>query len=783
MVFGLFPVGASALTEHEKVEIGELLDNSIVLTTKSPIAYVWGEREYVDPENYDVLPVIENGRTLVPVRFVAESLGAEITWNSDTQTVVIFSDDDFISITIGKDEMILNDETIALDVPAKIENGRTLVPLRAISEALDMNIFYHDGFILISADEIFLDVNDEDVVTIIDFLSYVMLVYTTGSGEDFTFMDKTVPRDGVLVLTDDNLPFETRDAVAVTGGLVIDHVSITKEDSENYRIKMDVHNTSSTMGIAEFYDKNGELIEYEMINKLKPVVSSIGETAEKALDVTFGFGWAIGETIMGNEHAFGYEYALNAEITTIDIVVPIGSYMFMTTNVKESELLFIYDFVNLAVEAVSLLTVWAPTTSAKDKDDLVLDITMQVFDVFKDDLKDGVLSGASLDKLLEKTLAIGDLDKLTANFLDVVTDLINGQEIDLLKYYKDQLNILGLGVASSSLEEALTKAGGLAGAGLEICFAMGDASNLTYFVLDMSKALETDPLLLVTDFEDVSPAFNDATQFVGHWEIDIDLTIAENGEAPGVTFGSMFKLGNGMTLDRTGGFSYGFSWLGTTGTFDLVDGVIEFNGTNYEEEDDKGEIFPEEIDGETYLYMPVLGGEYGVYWKKNTNNWKDAYIEYVEKHDSEMTITSFSYILTDLNLDNMPELFVNGFTPIQGDRLLTYTPNGLDAESILSASGLHFDSSKNTILLESANGGVFSHYIYKITYDGFEKISYGDWGATSLVDGYFWENEEVSQDVYEQKLAEYFDFDYATQIFPYTDMYTADEIIDEINKY
>ena len=87
------------------------------------------------PVPMDVAPVVENGRTLVPLRAIFEALGAEVDWQQSTQTVTAVRGDMTVSLTIGSNVLIRNADRIVLDVPAKIVDGRTLVPVRAVSEA------------------------------------------------------------------------------------------------------------------------------------------------------------------------------------------------------------------------------------------------------------------------------------------------------------------------------------------------------------------------------------------------------------------------------------------------------------------------------------------------------------------------------------------------------------------------------------------------------------------------------------------------------------------------
>ena len=90
--------------------------------------------------NFDQLPIIENGRTLVPLRAIFEKIGADVEWNGDTQTVTATKGDISISLTINNTTAYKNGQPITLDVPAKILNGRTLVPVRFVSDCFGVNV-------------------------------------------------------------------------------------------------------------------------------------------------------------------------------------------------------------------------------------------------------------------------------------------------------------------------------------------------------------------------------------------------------------------------------------------------------------------------------------------------------------------------------------------------------------------------------------------------------------------------------------------------------------------
>lgn len=93
---------------------------------------------------FDVDPVLENGRTLVPMRAIFEALGAEVNWNPDTWTAIATKDDTKIEITIDSTEMLKNGDVVTLDVPARLIGSRTLVPVRAVSEGLGADVDWND---------------------------------------------------------------------------------------------------------------------------------------------------------------------------------------------------------------------------------------------------------------------------------------------------------------------------------------------------------------------------------------------------------------------------------------------------------------------------------------------------------------------------------------------------------------------------------------------------------------------------------------------------------------
>ena len=91
----------------------------------------------------DVAPVIRNDRTMLPARIVAEALGAEVAWDGEARKVTITKGDVTIVITIDADKALVNGEEIALDSHAFIESDRTYLPMRFLGEKLGAEVTWN----------------------------------------------------------------------------------------------------------------------------------------------------------------------------------------------------------------------------------------------------------------------------------------------------------------------------------------------------------------------------------------------------------------------------------------------------------------------------------------------------------------------------------------------------------------------------------------------------------------------------------------------------------------
>lgn len=124
---------------------------SVKLVTDCPTALINGVPKRIDNDDTNVVPVVnEDERTMVPIRFIAEAFNAVVGWDEAAQQVSIEKDGTKILMTIGSSSYTVDGAAKEMDTAAVIENERTLVPLRAISESLGLEVYWNDGLIVVS---------------------------------------------------------------------------------------------------------------------------------------------------------------------------------------------------------------------------------------------------------------------------------------------------------------------------------------------------------------------------------------------------------------------------------------------------------------------------------------------------------------------------------------------------------------------------------------------------------------------------------------------------------
>ncbi len=147
------PVGIGGDQDCDDMDSGSLRPDEVALEENDPPGSILlriGEataRVDGSAASLEVSPFIEGGRTMVPLRFIGEALGAEIIWDQEQSSVTYLRGDDVLKLWIGENRALLNGVGVPIDEDAavvpRIVRGRTVVPLRFVSEVLGSEVLWN----------------------------------------------------------------------------------------------------------------------------------------------------------------------------------------------------------------------------------------------------------------------------------------------------------------------------------------------------------------------------------------------------------------------------------------------------------------------------------------------------------------------------------------------------------------------------------------------------------------------------------------------------------------
>ena len=166
-------VGDIVLTNEEAPVVNvPAIQNAICLRPGIANALVNQKKVPIDSENENVVPYLVEDRTMVPLRFVAESLGAQVSYDPDTERITIQNGADTLKLVVGSDELNKNGSVVMLDVPAAVsDDDRTFVPLRAIAEAFGKEVFWDDMGLIVISDKKDIFNREYDLASMLDVMA------------------------------------------------------------------------------------------------------------------------------------------------------------------------------------------------------------------------------------------------------------------------------------------------------------------------------------------------------------------------------------------------------------------------------------------------------------------------------------------------------------------------------------------------------------------------------------------------------------------------------------
>jgi inhibitor of cysteine peptidase len=156
------------------------LEESVILYVGSPVAYVNGAETRIDPGNIEVTPIIADNVEMVPVRFIAESMGGIVRWDQKSLSATVVLDGKSYKFTQGSNIMLAGNSSYSLGTEVRAYKGRTFVPLDKFVEVIGKKAFYNRGLIIISDEEVALDA-EKDKELISEWITKLSYLPAVGS--------------------------------------------------------------------------------------------------------------------------------------------------------------------------------------------------------------------------------------------------------------------------------------------------------------------------------------------------------------------------------------------------------------------------------------------------------------------------------------------------------------------------------------------------------------------------------------------------------------------------
>lgn len=267
-------------------------------------------------------PVIENGRTLVPIRFISESLGATVTWDNDERSVTVIKGDRSAFLRIGSYLAVYNDGALyqLSDVAPKIINNLTYVPLRLLGNALGIGIDWDDG-----SRTVVVDSNK-----ISDITPFFEVKFNSLRSGD------TITGDTVIRLS---IPANLKERAKELKLLLLSEdtakgfvVAGTKEISSEIRYLPKIEDKGEKLLVAALYDSDGVFIGGDTVKVTIDVKPQVSLTGIKDSDI-IKENAKIGQTLNFLAPYVEYEFTNKdtGKVTVIEKQDPQGIYTWTPT--------------------------------------------------------------------------------------------------------------------------------------------------------------------------------------------------------------------------------------------------------------------------------------------------------------------------------------------------------------------------------------------------------------------------------------------------------------------
>lgn len=270
----------------------------------------------------DMPAVIIDGRTMLPMRQIAQELGCEVNWNEAAKQIYVMRGSDIIVFTVDSKTGYENGKEFTMDVPATIVNDRTMLPVRALADALHLNIKWDDPNRIVSIQSGDTVVKDEPKApesgqTTAGILTGIQTPSAKDADQTFTIQaDGPMGRYEKTFVDDQKIVLDFYGAKSSLPG------EITKTNSDIVTgIRTATHENNGDSFTRVVFDLSGKK-DYEVTQSAdkKNITISFGKTTVDKISAVHSQNKDI--ITIGGTGSFGASVAMTADPQKIIVTIP-----------------------------------------------------------------------------------------------------------------------------------------------------------------------------------------------------------------------------------------------------------------------------------------------------------------------------------------------------------------------------------------------------------------------------------------------------------------------------
>jgi len=320
--------------------LAEALERAVILLTGGENGYTRGENSPLE----DAAPRLLGGELYIPAAFVARGLGGTATLEDGKLTVAW--EGNTLEIHGDTEQVFLNGAERAFASGAAFTEDGVLVPAAEYYEILGTELTCREELVFIGEGvEAGFRAVDGQTLSLVCSAMKTNLVESLPQVDCTTFEERA-KNAFVLNLDPENCPFSTAQdtLVAVTGSLYVDNLSVEYiQENDAFRVKLTIYNyLGYCYGSVEVYDSNDQLKELERVKPYEGMkASAIGAVVDMG-KVCFDAAEALA---YWDAQYLTYRTDLNSSVTDIEVEVPRGGYIYITSNPRYSAYVAMSDMV------------------------------------------------------------------------------------------------------------------------------------------------------------------------------------------------------------------------------------------------------------------------------------------------------------------------------------------------------------------------------------------------------------------------------------------------------